>query len=218
MGRTNLSQDLDWSAGSYNPSELEQWKQKFYGADYYKDNTPATTPIWNQSSNGSSHAGSDNGARSKKKKKKRRNKDDRYFRDNIAAITSSWSDEDNEGNNYYTQRVKEYYNKYLHKQKNLVYIIVIALVATIVATAAMLKMARSGAFAKATEIPETNAALFENTNTDILFDTNSKEVDLLERDTKHTNGLFETKSTQIFVQDQKLARAPNGGHLRQRRV
>ncbi len=223
MNRTNLSQDLDWSAGSYNPSELEQWKQKIYGSDYYSDNTPATTPIWNQSSNGSSQ-GSEHGGRSdrsKKKKSKRknknRNKDDRYFRDNIAAITSSWSDEDNEGTNHYTQRLKEYYNKYLHKQKTLVYIIVFALLATILATAATLKMARSGSIAQTTEIRETNPGLFENTNTNTMFDTTSKEVHLLEQDTERTSGLFETKTTQLFVQDQKVAKQ-NGGHLRQRRA
>lgn len=208
-GRTNLSQDLDWSAGSYNPSELEKWKQKIYGSEFYNDDDMATTPIWNQNRSASSDGGSDNGRNNRPKRNKKRNKEDRYFRDNIAAITESWSDEDNGGFNY-TQRIKECYDKYLRKQKNLLYIIAIALFATIIATAAVFKMVRSDSYAPTNQLQETNNSLFQTNADNEIYSSNNKEVDLPERDAKNTNGLFETRTTQLFVQE--------GGHLRQRRV
>lgn len=71
-------------------------------------------------------------------------------------------------------------------------------------------MVRSDSYAPTTELQETNKSLFQTNTDNEIFSSNSKEVDLPERDAKNTNGLFETRTTQLFVQE--------GGHLRKRRV
>ncbi len=108
------SEGFEWSAGNYNPSELEKWKQKIYGAEYYDDETPAETPIWNQnkSENGESSHGTDNRPT---RKSNTTNLSDRYFDENIAAISSNWDEEDNTCHNILYQKPRAFIKKHFQR-------------------------------------------------------------------------------------------------------
>lgn len=123
------SEGLD--ASPYNPGELEEWKKKIYGLEYYDDEVPAAPPIWNQSSSDSNNS---NNSKEDRKWQRIIYGDD-YFDKNIAAITNNWEDEDANGPTYRRKLdCNQYLQDYFKESRRLMYIVVVALVATMVAT------------------------------------------------------------------------------------
>lgn len=279
----NPSEGLEWSAGSYNPQELEQWKRKIYGLEYYDDETPAEAPIWNQpngepipivnnnnndnENNGSSsnndssnndsnpdssnihkniHSNSSHGSSrgilrtNSQHQKYKYSKNDTYFNNNIAAIAANWDDEDNHNHSYcfnfpITAKLQEYFDKYLKKQKRGVWIIVLAVMTSVVATVAMFRMARTDAFANnnspTAEIRERpslfdtskEASLLDSpeisasSSSSSLFDTT--KADLLEEPSNNNYNSdekpspFETKTAQLIVEERNSPGGENHGKL-----
>ena len=187
MNSNNPSEGLQWSAGSYNPEELEQWKQKIYGAQYYDGRTAAESPVVNQPINmqcpeeeimfdddnddaeqeqvsgeneattsmsmkagrfttsgrvsrhpTKNHGSTSTNNSSNKKTSTKKWKNDSYFQNNIAAISSNWEKEDKHYNCCYNiplpRVLQQYVDKYFRKQKHLVWIVALAVVCTAIAT------------------------------------------------------------------------------------
>lgn len=123
------SEGLDWTAGSYNPAELEEWKRKIYGTEYYDEETPSEAPIWNNnnSNHGSESSSSSNNNNNNKRRGNNSNNNsnnttnlsDRYFDDNIAAVSSNWDREENCVSIFY-QRPRAFLEKHFKNRKQMV--------------------------------------------------------------------------------------------------